>query len=124
MNPIRIPPPSDAELDALLARRYHDTTSGFEARWVALKRELRNPPAPRRAPWLVGLGALTAGTAIVALLVSHPRPAMPLAPAPGVSSALAELFAMDAVLNRGAALLDRENRDALLHLPVQPQPRN
>jgi hypothetical protein len=37
------------------------------------------------------------------------------------SPALVELFAMNAVLDRATALLDEENRDALLHLPVRPQ---
>jgi hypothetical protein len=123
MKPHRIPPPGDAELDALLARRYHDTTPEFEARWVALKRELRQAPARRRAPWLAWLGALTVGAAALVLLVSHPRHAAPPS-GPEVSPALAELFAMDAVLTRGTALLDGENRDALLHLSVPPQPRN
>lgn len=119
MNPI--PPPRDNELDALLARRYRDTTPEFEARWVALKRELRNAPPPRRAaPWLTWLGALTAAAVAVALLVSLPRHAAP----PAVSPALAELFAMDAVLSRGTALLDGENRDVLLHLPIKLQTPN
>jgi hypothetical protein len=30
---------------------------------------------------------------------------------------------MDAVLGRATALLDAENRDALLHLPATAQPR-
>ena len=108
----------------MLARRYHDTTPEFEARWVALKRELRNPPVSRRTPWLVWLSALTVGAAALALLVSQPRHDAPGALDAGVPPAFAELFAMDAVLTRGTALLDGENRDALLHLPVESQTRN
>lgn len=124
MKPTPLPPPRDDEIAALLARRYRDTTPEFEARWVALKRELRRAPPPRRAPWLAWLGALAIGAVALALLVSRPRPTAPLAPDAGVPPALAELFAMDDVLRRGTALLDGENRDALLHLPLQPQPRN
>jgi hypothetical protein len=41
----------------------------------------------------------------------------------GLSPALAELFAMDEVLGRATVLLDAESREALLHLPAEPQLR-
>ena len=50
MNPPRPTPPRDEDIDALLARRYRDTTPEFEARWTDLKRELRQRPIPRH-PW-------------------------------------------------------------------------
>ena len=35
--------PRPEDIDALLARGYRDTTPEFEGRWVALKRDLRQP---------------------------------------------------------------------------------
>ena len=118
-DPIR-----DEEIDGLLARRYRDTTPEFEARWVALKRTLRLAPARRRwswsrwTPWVaLGTAAAAAVFAISLNLRTSPRISEP-------STALAELFAMESVLSRGSVLLDAENRDALLHLPVSaPAPR-
>ncbi|MBI5766551.1 MAG: hypothetical protein HZA93_02065 [Verrucomicrobia bacterium] len=125
MNPNPKPSPRDEEIDAFLRRNYRDTTPEFEKRWVDLKRQLRSEPAVRRpAPWLWWLGALTVGATAVALLVTAPRRSPPLTPDSGPSPALAELFAMDTVLSRGTALLDGENRDALLHLPTQPKLQN
>jgi hypothetical protein len=119
MKPKPAPPPTSAELDALLARRYHDTTPEFEARWVDLKRELRTAPARRPGAWLAWFGAFAVGAAAFLLVVTQPRP---IAPDSAAGRDLAELFAMDSLLSRGTALLDDENRDALLHLPL-PQPR-
>jgi hypothetical protein len=128
MNTPRPDSPRDAQVDALLARRYRDTSPEFEARWVALKRELRQEPVrPRRSAWLASwtqwfaLGGAVAAVAITFAVWRKPAPAI----APGeVSPALAELFAMEAVLGRATVLLDAENRDALLHLPAQAQPRS
>jgi hypothetical protein len=104
-------PPRDEDIDALLARRYCDTTPEFEARWVALKRELRHQRVPRRpwlwfasTPWLT-LGGLAA--AIVFLAVATWQRETPSAMTADVPSpALVELFAMNAVLDRATALLD------------------
>ena len=54
MKPNENTPPRDDEIEALLARRYRDTSPEFEARWVALKRELRQAPDWQR---LIGAGA-------------------------------------------------------------------
>jgi hypothetical protein len=123
MNPDRPTPPTDDEIDRLLASRFKDTTPEFERRWIDLKRELRT--APRRRPlvpaWAAWLGLASAGVAVMAILfLQHPgrRSGSPSASEP--SPALAELFAMDAVLSRATPLLDAENRDVLLHLPAQP----
>lgn len=120
-------PPGDEEVDALLARRYRDTSSEFEARWVALKRDLRAQPRPSRLSWFEGWNrwfALAGATAAVVLTVSIWRKGPPAPASAEVSPALAELFAMEAVLDRGTVLLDAENRDALLHLPATSTPRS
>lgn len=123
MKPNR--PVRDEDLDALLARRYRDTTPEFEARWVALKRDLRQIPVRRRLPWSgwmawLALGGVAAAFALVVSLTLRP---LPTAEAE-LSPALAELFSMDSVLSRGSVLLEAEQREALLHLPAQPQPRS
>lgn len=128
MNAPRSTPPTDDEVTALLARRYRDTTADFESRWVALKRELRQAPPPRArfrwpawAPRYVLCGAVTALVIAIALVTREPsRGGGPAE----ISPALAELFTLEAALGRAGALLDAENRDALLHLPVSPQPRS
>ncbi|MBI2496427.1 MAG: hypothetical protein HYV75_00305 [Opitutae bacterium] len=125
MNSHPRPAPSDEELDRLLARRYRDTSPEFEARWVALKRELRQaPPAHARllpawrlTGWLGALGAAAA----VAFVVYSTRPPVSSPAAPDLSPQLTELLAMDAVLGRALPLLDEENRTALLHLPAAGQ---
>jgi hypothetical protein len=121
-------PPRDEDIDVLLARRYRDTTPQFEARWVALKRALRNEPL-RRSRWRWagwgGWSALAGATTVAALLaVATWRQAPPpVSVPPEPSPALAELFAMDTVLGPATALLDAETREALLHLPAEPKPR-
>lgn len=126
MNPTRPTPPGDDEIAALLARRYRDTTADFESRWIALKRELRQAPPQRpgfRWPAWAGHFAISgAATALVIALAVGTREPPRVAAAPDISPALAELFILEATLGRATALLDAENRDALLHLPV-PQPR-
>lgn len=121
------PSPRDDEIDALLARRYRDTTPEFEGRWVELKRQLRQAPPRRRLwtwpVWSNGAALAGAAAAVVFALALWKSEAPPVADSMAVSPALAELFAMDAVLGRATALLDAENREALLHLPVDPQPR-
>ena len=123
MNPKN--PNRDENIDALLARRYRDTSPEFEARWVALKRDLRQTPARRRWSWSgwsawMAIGAAAAAVVLVASLTLRTNPP----PTAELSPALAELFTMEAVLSRGSALLDPENRDALLHLPAAaPAPR-
>ncbi|MBL9213232.1 MAG: hypothetical protein JNL92_22405 [Opitutaceae bacterium] len=112
-------PIRDDEIDTLLARRYRDTTPEFEARWVALRRDLRQTPVRRRWSWSGGTAWIALGAAVAALLVvaSFDLRRVP-PPAIEPSPALAELFAMESVLSRGSALLDAENREALLHLPA------
>jgi hypothetical protein len=121
--------PEDHELEQLLARRYRETSPEFEARWVDLKRVLRQTPKSpgwhfqpwRYAGWLGGLGIAAA----IVMVVQLSRP-----PSPHPSSAttltpqLAELFAMDAALSPALPLLDEENRTVLLHLPAAGQPQN
>jgi len=127
MNANRQPPLRDDEIDALLARRYRDTSPEFEARWVNLKRDLRAAPRPRPFAWFEGWtrwAALGGALAAIALTFTVWRQPPPAAEPAQVSPALAELFAMDAVLGRATALLDAENRDALLHLPVTTQSRS
>ena len=121
--------PRDQDIDALLARRYRDTSPQFEARWVELKRELRNVPVRRhwwtwsgRNSWVMLSGVAAALVMVLVVATWRRETPLPVA-AVEVSPALAELFAMDAVLGRATALLDAENREALLHLPTQPQPR-
>jgi hypothetical protein len=117
-------PCSDEDLDALLGSRLRDTTPEFEARWVDLKRRLRPAPPARRAipPWAAWLGLLSAGVTVAAILLAlHPwRPAPPRPVPAALTPALDELLSMDATLESATALLDGENRDALLHLPVNP----
>ncbi|MDI1247520.1 MAG: hypothetical protein PSV13_01430 [Lacunisphaera sp.] len=112
--------PSDDDLDRLLARRYHDTSPEFEARWVALKRELRQaPPRARLLPawrltgWFGAVGALGAAAAIAFVMYSA-RPAT--SSSPELTPQVRELLALDESLGRALPLLDEETRTALLHL--------
>ena len=127
MNPTDRPPPSDDELDRLLASRFKDTTPDFEARWIDLKRQLRTAPPRRRVvpSWAVWLGAISGGVTVLAILLAL-HPWRVAAPPPGrtvFSPAFAELFDIDDALAPATTLLDAENREALLHLPANPQPR-
>lgn len=113
-------PPDELELDQLLASRFKDTSPAFETRWRDLKRELREAPPPaarwgggRVLPWL----GVAAGLAAAWVLLLH-RPPAPVA-SEGIPPGLAELFEWDASLAAAAPLLDAENRDALLHLPIE-----
>lgn len=115
-------PPDDGETDRLLARRYRETSPEFEARWVALKRDLRQAPTTRRWRWPAWpawgwIGALGVA-ALLVVVVIQPRSPEPAPAGPELSPQLAELFAMEAVLEQAAPLLDEENRTALLHLPA------
>ncbi len=126
MNPDPTPAPSDDDLDRLLARRYRDTSPEFEARWVALKRDLRQSPvlpprwssAWRLTGWLGALGAAAA----VALLFYTVRQSAP--PATELTPQISELLAMDAALDRARPLLDEETRAALLNLPATGSRQN
>lgn len=120
--------PRDEDIDTLLARRYRDTSPAFEARWVALKRDLRTEPQQRSqwtwpgwGRWMALSGALVVAV-ILGIITSRYEPP-PVADHAEPSAVLAELFAMDEVLGRATVLLDEESRAALLHLPVEPQSR-
>lgn len=121
MNSNPRPTPTDDELDRLLARRYRDTSSEFEARWVALKRELRQaPPARARflpawrpASWLGAVGALGA-VATIAFVIYFSRSTT--SSSPELTPKMSELLALDESLGRALPLLDEETRSALLHL--------
>jgi hypothetical protein len=116
-------PPSEEEIDHLLASRFRDTTPEFEARWRDLRRELRQAPTPRRSwpAWWPGL-ALAGMTLAAGLVVYRPWVTPVQSTENRFSPEFAELFAMDDILGRAAPLLDPENRDALLHLPANPSP--
>ena len=121
--------PDDGEIDRLLARHYRDTSPEFEARWVALKRDLRQmPPARvgRSAPWrLAGWWGALGAAAAVALVIHFTSPLAPPSPvAPAFSQNLADLLTMDTVLGRAEPLLDEDNRLALLNLPAAAQAQN
>ncbi len=118
-------PLSDDDLDTLLRSRLRDTTPEFEARWADFRRRLRSAPARRHPPqvWIAAwLGIMSSGVTMAAILLAlHPwRPSPPVTSAPGLSPQLDELFTMEAALEPATALLDSENRDALLNLPVNP----
>ena len=118
--------PDDGQIDRLLARRYCDTTPEFEARWVALKRDLRQRPGRARLafPWRFAgwLGVVGAAAALV-LVMHFDRPSMDTPEGMEPSPQLAELFAMDAVLGQAVPLLNEENRTVLLNLPATNQPQ-
>ena len=120
--------PDDRQIDRLLARRYCDTTPEFEARWVALKRDLRQRPVGRARlvrPWRFAgwFGVVGAATAL-ALVLHFNRASVDAPEGMEPSPQLAELFAMDAVLGQAVPLLDEENRTALLNLPATNQTQN
>jgi len=119
MNPNRMP--DDNETDRLLASRFNETTPEFEARWIALKRELRNGGQAKRT-WFVWPGAwisvAAAGVVAIGILVAvqQYRPK----DAPRFSPQFAELFEMNEILDSALPLIDPENRDAFLNLPSKP----
>ena len=118
--------PDDDDLDRLLERGYCDTSPEFEARWVALKRELRQAPAPRSRWFAAGrltgwLGAVGA-VAVITFVFFAVRPPAPSAPE--LTPQLRELLTLDAALAHAQPLLDEEIRTALLHLPATGQPQN
>ncbi len=121
MNPATPRPPSDSELDRLLASKLRRTSPEFELRWRELRANLGGGRAPARAGWprwLLWPGF--AGAALVALAVVFVvrRSTPPLAD--GSRITFEELIALDAALQPAAPLLNGENRDALLNLPAQP----
>ena len=119
MNP---KPPSDDELDRLLARQLKRTSPEFEQRWRELRATFAQPAPARslRLPaWLMWPGLATATLATLAVVFVF-RSSRPAPPAPNVA-AFEELLALDAALAPATALFDAENRDAVLHLAVQPR---
>ena len=122
MNSPNPRPPTDPELDRLLGSRLRRTRPEFEQRWRQLRAELvgvRPAAAPRWPRWLLWPGLTTAALAALALLFVLRRAP---APAPSVQPvSFEELIALDAALQPASALLEAENREALLHLPAQPR---
>jgi len=115
--------PEEAKINRLLCRRYRETSSEFEQRWVDLKRELRQQP-PRNSGWfpsrkLAGwLGVLGAAAAIALVVHTSRTPVSTPAVDMELSPQLTELLAMDQLLGQALPLLDAENRAALLNLPA------
>jgi hypothetical protein len=122
MNESSPRPPSDAEINDLLAARLRRTSPEFEQRW----RELRGgfgSPRPARRPlavrWLLWTGFGAAAAAALGLALLPPRPATSTSPA--TAAVIEELFTLDEALKPALALLDSENREALLHLSPNSQ---
>jgi hypothetical protein len=114
-------PPSDSELDRLLASQPRRTSREFEQRWREVRAGLGQRPKPLREWWHrwwmlpgVATAALAAAALVVVPQLRTPAPAVDLV-------AFEELIALDAALARATPLLDPENRDALLFLPLQPR---
>lgn len=122
MKPTRRPP-SEEELDRLLASRIKDTTPEFEARWRDVKRELRQS-RPRVSLWawrpLLPWAGAAAAVVVAGVVVLQRRPP-PVPTFPPATPVLAELYELDATLSSGEVLLDAENRDAVLFLPAEPK---
>lgn len=121
------PSSDDKQIDQLLRRGYRDTSAEFEARWVALKRELRQPPRPRSfwsAPWVGWLGLVGAAATLAFVVHIRHTPTPAVETQPSLSPELIELFSMDRVLEGATPLLNEENRDALMHLPVSAHPQS
>jgi hypothetical protein len=117
MNPSQ--PPSDRELDQLLASRLKRTSPDFELRWRELRAQFAGDTAAPRfriRPWWVWPGLATAALAFAVTVILQRHVSLPPV-APGPVS-YEELFALDAALAPATALLNGENRDAVLHLPV------
>lgn len=113
-------PPSDDELDRLLASRPKRTSPEFEQRWRELRATLVSP-APR-ARFSFGYGWLWSGVALTALAVGIALRQAPPRAAEVDGAAFEQLLALDAALSPGAPLLDPEDRAAILYLPLQAKP--
>ena len=116
-------PPTEEEIDRLLASRLADTTPEFEARFRDLQRELRQATA-RRLPWwrewrVAGLGLALAGAAALVLLLRAPSGPGPHPGAAEFSPEFVQLLEADDLLSRAAPLLDAANRELLLKIPEE-----
>lgn len=114
-------PPSDDEIDQVLAARVRRTSPEFEMRWRELRAGFTAQPRPRRpfwASWLLwpGLAATVGAAALIIVLQRSPGPTQMTVPI-----TFEELIALDNALQPAKPLLDAESRDALLHLPPQPK---
>jgi hypothetical protein len=111
------PAPSDEDLDRLLASQLKRTSPKFELRWRQLRAGF-GIPAPRRGLswWLFWPGIATAGLAAFALVTVLRHSSNP-APVPD-ATAWADVFRLEAALAPAAPLLDRDTRDAVIHLPT------
>ena len=121
MKPKHAQPPSEAEIDRLLSSQLRRTSPEFEMRWREIRTQWteKNQRSRRLVwpRWLLWPGLATAGIA-AALVVFGLREPAPPAVAPGPVS-FEELLALDAALAPAAALLNPENREALIHLPAE-----
>lgn len=122
MKPADPQPPSDADLDRLLASRLKRTSPEFELRWRELRARLVAAPPTRRRSWIRWLlwpGLATAALAAAALVLTlrHASPD----PVALRHATFENLIALDAALAPAAPLFDPENREAVLHLPAKTQ---
>lgn len=111
-------PPSDPEIDRILAARLRRTSPEFEQRWRELRAGFVAAPAarPRFAGWWLWSGLASAGAAaLVAFLLLRLAPP---APAPAPAARFEDLVALDAALAPASVLLEPETRDAVLNLPA------
>jgi len=120
MKPNFRQPPSDAEIDRLLASQLKRTSPEFEQRWRELRGEFVSTTRASRRPllpsWRLWPGIATAAVA-TALMVFALREE-PLPPEQARLVTFEELIALDSALASAAPLLAAENREVLLYLPT------
>jgi hypothetical protein len=118
MNPDSNLPPSDSEIDRLLAGRLKRTSPELELRWRELRGKLAGRHPTRRSKWshwLLWPGLAAGAFVAVALVFTVSNPPQPDPRYDLV--AFEELIALDTLLAPAMVMLESENRDALLHLP-------
>lgn len=116
-------PPSDDELDRLLASRLKHTRPEFEMRWRELRGELAGRRPARRGrwlpQWLLWPGFAAGAIAALAFVFTIRDPGSTQSSFD--REMFEDLIALDSNLASAAVLLDPETRDALLHLPSDRQ---